>query len=313
MAEPINIQDFLSSPIQAIFISKNIVSLEFSKNTPKFIRECVLKRLFSLKYDNDFTDLIFNPDNFCIEFKKSKNLITVKDLKLIKNLLVDNFKSNDLVLNEDFLYENLSSFNGSQDYIDKPAISTMLKLQLVEEIKKFSPYVLDYTSHTKFKSKLKLHNLAQSDNEEWLFKAAKWCEDKWGYLRNYPGIEKRIELVNNMKDKLYIITYDNLPIGMFAFREFVKENDILYSRLKETKSLTYFYIEQNCRNIGIGGQVIEMIKDKAHELGIRNLTFGTLNPKLNAFYGKHSAKLVCDNQFKGFPEDQFRMSTGRKR
>jgi len=46
-----------------------------------------------------------------------------------------------------------------------------------------------YSTSSKFKHHLEVKKLSDvKDNAEWIEKIAKWVEDKWGYIRGFPGM-----------------------------------------------------------------------------------------------------------------------------
>ncbi|MBS0286267.1 MAG: GNAT family N-acetyltransferase [Proteobacteria bacterium] len=158
-----------------------------------------------------------------------------------------------------------------------------------------------YATKHRFKFTLQLHNLGQTNpiNPVWLEQAAKWSENKWGYLRNFPGIEKRKELIEEMKDDFYIITYANQPIATFVLKD---------ANIPDTKKLTYVYVDESFRGLGIGVQLVEFAKDVCRQQGAQMIVLDTLTPNLDRFYEQRGAKLVCEDRALGHPTSLFRMS-----
>lgn len=157
------------------------------------------------------------------------------------------------------------------------------------------------TSH-RFNYSLQLHTLGESEpvNPVWLAQVAKWSEDKWGYLRKFPGIDKRKELISEMKHNFYIITYANQPIATFALQD--TDNDSI-------KKLTYVYIEESFRGLGIGVKLIDFAKDVCRRKNVEMIMLDTLTPNLDHFYERRGAKWICEDRALGHPTSLFRMGT----
>jgi len=63
---------------------------------------------------------------------------------------------------------------------------------------------------------IKLSDLSPEAMVQQKMQIAKWVEDKWGYMRGFPGLEERKKLITKVQDYLYLLIYANRPIGMFA-------------------------------------------------------------------------------------------------
>jgi len=165
-----------------------------------------------------------------------------------------------------------------------------------------------YTSIGKFQGLIRVSRLSASDTA-WVDQAAEWTENKWGYIRGYPGIEKRKgimrDLISDPINQFFMVTYANQPIGMFALSDY--SSDLFQDAAATIKELKYFYVAISFRSMGIGSSMLAKIKEKAKEIGADMLVLDTLNPNLNQFYKKHGAKEVVDSQFFGQPTTLFRM------
>jgi diamine N-acetyltransferase len=146
-------------------------------------------------------------------------------------------------------------------------------------------------SSAKFTHKLTIIPLINKPQA--LEQAAIWAESEWGYLRvseENPqgiGVEGRKEKINNMLNDFYMIYHSNTPVGMFALSDvtILDENK---------KKLSYFYIIESMRGLGIGGQILEDAKNIAKANGSDMIVLDTLKPRLNHFYENHGAKVVSD-------------------
>lgn len=163
-----------------------------------------------------------------------------------------------------------------------------------------------YLSNKKFTGNLELSPLIESDVDN-LAQVAEWAENKWGYIRKYPGIEKRKELIldfiRESKNTLFMVKYAEQAIGMFALK---------HSPNPAVKEFVYFYIAISFRSMGIGSEILTKAKEKAKEMGATMLVFETLNPHLNGFYKKNKGKEVCGSRFLKQPTTLFRMDTDEK-
>lgn len=160
-----------------------------------------------------------------------------------------------------------------------------------------------YTTSQKFKFKLSLCKL--SENQQYLEQAAKWAEEKWGYIRKFPGIKKRKELISKLQDNFFIVTYGKQPVGMFALLDYHWPD---WAKKKiSAKELMYVYVDECFRGFGVGGKIIEIAKKTAKENGSDLIIFDTLNPNLNQFYEKHGAHVICEGQLLQQPTTVFRI------
>jgi hypothetical protein len=147
---------------------------------------------------------------------------------------------------------------------------------------------------------------------DWLLQAAEWAENKWGYMRGFPGIEKRIELILAKQKTFYLALYIDQDkqshlIGTFSLTPndmdveaeatFQKNKTYYVKPLPNNKSttLSYFYIHDNFREFGFGSQMLEMAKElsKAAEM---TMVAHVLTSNLYGFYKKRGAEFVAEDR-----------------
>lgn len=80
-------------------------------------------------------------------------------------------------------------------------------------------------------------------------------------------------------------------------------------RLRGVKGLDYFYIIDEMRGQGIGGMVLQKIKNIAKNQHAELIVFDTITPRLNAFYTRCGAKVIADNWFHGISNAVSQSST----
>ncbi|KTD03718.1 putative Acyl-CoA N-acyltransferase [Legionella geestiana] len=137
-----------------------------------------------------------------------------------------------------------------------------------------------------------------SEHREYLPLAAKWAEDEWGYIRN-KGIEYRTEVLAALAHNVYIGTFANQPVVMFA---------LLEHELPHSKELMYVYVDKNYRGLGFAKQIIEEAKRLTVEAECSLILLDTLKPNLNHMYEKYGAKVVCEGKLFAHPTDVLSMS-----
>jgi predicted ABC-type ATPase/GNAT superfamily N-acetyltransferase len=167
---------------------------------------------------------------------------------------------------------------------------------------------LCYLTMNSFQSPLKISKL--SENSPWLEQIAFWIEEKWGYIRNFPGISVRKELISKALKvgDFYVLAYENRPVGMFAL--FNYDNKYYANKKIAAKELMYVYVDECFRGLGIGRKIIEAAKKIAYNQGAKTLILDTLNPNLNKFYEKQGAHEICESTLLNHPTTLFRL--GRK-
>lgn len=158
------------------------------------------------------------------------------------------------------------------------------------ETLKFSHRVYDLISSSYFKPKLIFKCL--SICPEHIPLLARWGEDKWGYLRQFPGYEVREKIFREKKSDFYVGFYAGQPVAMFMLKD-VKD-DPKHPHLINFKYLTYVYVDEDYRGCGFGKQLMTKAKLLAKEAGAEFITFSTLTPAINQFYtqDKIGAKVV---------------------
>jgi GNAT superfamily N-acetyltransferase len=164
-----------------------------------------------------------------------------------------------------------------------------------------------FTTQAKFPA-TKLRYLKLADNPELLNQAAEWGEKEWGYLRVFPGIDKRKALINDLKSNFYIAMYDKQPVGMFALVDKAPLAKKLFEKNPQLKmkKLTYFYVHESLRGLGIGKAMLKEAKRiAAGENAI--IVLDTLKPNLNSFYEKSGAKVLCEDKSLGAPTTLLRI------
>lgn len=80
-------------------------------------------------------------------------------------------------------------------------------------------------------------------------------------------------------------------------------------RIRGVKGLDYFYIIDEMRGQGIGGMVLQKIKNIAKNQHAEFIVFDTISPRLNAFYERNGAKIVCDDWFYEYGKNKTYSST----
>lgn len=180
-----------------------------------------------------------------------------------------------------------------------------------EYLKLFKHSVLFFQPmSSRINPKLVIHKLSEVEEvfqkQKWINLAAKWIEDKWGYIRKL-GLEKRRSLIEDMEKDFYIVTYTSTqqPIGIFALFDSDKQRDFMQPF--STKSLMYFYVDENYRSLGFGSEMLKLAKQKCKEEGIQCIDLDTLTPTLNKFYINHGAEISGDGECFGFPTTQLSM------
>ena len=163
--------------------------------------------------------------------------------------------------------------------------------------------MFSYISLSKFKHELKISKLAEEKTDDCLNQVSKWIEDKWGYLRGNPGLEKRREMTKAIADELYLLKYADQPIAMFR----LGDHQPLDAKTN-VKELTHVYVDERFRSAGIGGRIVDIAKREAKLQGASLIVLDTLNPNLNRFYEKNGAVEVCETKFLGAPSTKLRMT-----
>lgn len=152
-----------------------------------------------------------------------------------------------------------------------------------------------------------LHKLSGTDTEM-IHQASIWAEEQWDYVLKYAGLANRKRLVRELTkppSAFYILTYNNIPAGMFALRSCA--NRAICTELKNKQNiveLDYVYTAKNFRGSGLGAHIIEYAKQEAKAAGFKLIVLDTLDPALNAFYIKRGARFVCKSEYHCLPIDK---------
>lgn len=143
----------------------------------------------------------------------------------------------------------------------------------------------------------------------------KWSENEWGYVQK-KGLKYREEVIEILKDKIYVGILVGKPVGMFALLDDAAQSESIntetqYKSVKITRKfyLDYVFVDESHRELGLGKVIIDYAKVKGHQLGAKVLEFETLTPKLNKFYLKQGAELIGKGMFYTQPTSEFLMPT----
>ncbi len=141
--------------------------------------------------------------------------------------------------------------------------------------------------------KLKFTKL--SERMELVTIAAVWAETEWGYIRN-KGVEYREGVLSAISANVYIGTFGDQPVAMFALLDHEFHKDLIDTgkKLPHVRELMYVYVEENHRGLGFGLQIINEAKCLAKEAGADLILLDTLKPGLNRMYEKQGAVEVCE-------------------
>jgi len=136
-----------------------------------------------------------------------------------------------------------------------------------------------------------------SDCMQHLTTAATWAENEWGYIRN-KGVAFREDVFRNLSDNIYIATFCDKPVGMFALIN-KRTSRLLLTDIHKAPhilELMYVYVDKDYRGLGFANQLIKMAKMLAHASGANLIMLDTLKPNLNSFYQKHGAEVLCEGE-----------------
>lgn len=161
--------------------------------------------------------------------------------------------------------------------------------------------MFSYISLSKFKHELELSKLSEEKTDDCLNQVCQWIEKKWGYLRNYPGLEKRREMTRIIAHEIYLLKYADQPVAMFRLGDHQPLDE-----KTQVKELTHVYVDERFRNAGIGGRLIDIAKREAKLQGANLCVLDILNPNLFKFYEKHASE-VCETKFLGAPSTKLKI------
>ena len=177
--------------------------------------------------------------------------------------------------------------------------------------------MLFYYPPSNVKLNIQFAKLNLTTNPEHLEQIARWVEDKWGYLRGFPGMVYRRESLTKIANHIYVVTYKGQLIGSFAlFDRSVENGHIKVQRFKVpelkvkgivAKELMYVYIDEPFRGLGLGKVLINQAKAICQKEGANMIVLDTLNTNLNHFYENCGAKVVCEGELLKHPTSILRM------
>jgi GNAT superfamily N-acetyltransferase len=138
------------------------------------------------------------------------------------------------------------------------------------------------SSSSLIKHKLSFAKL--SDCMEHLPVAAIWAERKWGYIRN-KDIAYCEGVMNYLKDSVYIATFAQKPVAMFALLNHEFDEDLMRSpgaiNLPYVLELRYVHVEKDYHGLGFGKQIIDEVKILADKIGAEQIQLGILTSGYN--------------------------------
>lgn len=147
---------------------------------------------------------------------------------------------------------------------------------------------------------------------KWLVQAAEWAEYKWGYMRAFPGVNKRIELIQAKRNFFYLAIYEDQDtnrhlVGTFSLtpnqvdeekeKKFQKNKKYFVNQLpvNQTINLSYFYVHDIYREFGFGSQMLEKAKQLSKTANMI-MTAHLLTPNVHGFYAKRNAVFVAEDR-----------------
>ena len=154
-----------------------------------------------------------------------------------------------------------------------------------------------------------------ANHSAWLELVLEWQK------KDSPGLmaagEDELNDIRQHQEDFYIIEYGagifKQAVGTFKLYDHpidaCLQEKLGDKRLRGVKGLDYFYIIDKMRGQGIGGMVMQKIRDIAKNLHAEIIVFDTITPRLNAFYTRCGAKVVSDNWFLGSTNDKYQSST----
>jgi GNAT superfamily N-acetyltransferase len=147
-----------------------------------------------------------------------------------------------------------------------------------------------------------------SDCMQHLHIIAEWAENEWGYIRN-KGVEFRKEVFTQLSSNIYVGTFNDQPVAMFALidKPFSKSLKTSFP-LPSAFELTYVFVKKDYRGLGFSNQIINETKSLSLNDGKNLILLDTLKPGLNRMYEKHGAKIICENELFSHSTDVLRMS-----
>lgn len=122
---------------------------------------------------------------------------------------------------------------------------------------------------------------------------AQWSEEEFGFMRQYPGYLFRELEIFAKADYFHVGFIGKSPVALFRLTDLPLDESL---GIQQTaKYLSYVIVEENCRRMNIGKQLISEVKRLTQAAGAELILFTTINPNVNGFYEKHQAKIVHEN------------------
>jgi GNAT superfamily N-acetyltransferase len=78
----------------------------------------------------------------------------------------------------------------------------------------------------------------------------------------------------------------------------------LQAHLQSVMELDYVYLDENKRDLGLGGLLVRYAKEQAKLQGCQTLVLDTLNPVLNRFYQSQGAHLLLESSYHTIPTEK---------
>lgn len=188
---------------------------------------------------------------------------------------------------------------------------------------------------TTFKPKATITKLSEIDTEsenyeKYLALVTQWFTDEWGYIhdKNKPSKEEAIadrkKYLEENKEKLNLVFYDNIMVGAFRFenkpidQEITgaskrkdgqtnsdSQNEKTWQDKLKTNEIWFIYVDPSARGLGVGRQIIKEIKQLSKDAKFGMVFLETLKPNLNRLYASEGAKLIAEGRLDDNPTDVF--------
>jgi GNAT superfamily N-acetyltransferase len=150
-----------------------------------------------------------------------------------------------------------------------------------------------YLSNAKFTHNIEyqtLDSIVGLKHSKYVEQITEWLERQWGYFRHLGRDWRREDIIQDEKN-YFIVTYAEQPIGLFVLKDVENFSSM---RLKE---LWCFYIDESFRGHGLAPRMMDIIKNICIQEEFELIVLDTVNPRLNKFYEKQGAQVVCDASF----------------
>jgi GNAT superfamily N-acetyltransferase len=237
----------------------------------------------------------------------------------------------------------------------------------------------EITRSTQYLRRVSIQPLLE-DDDELLDVAARWAEQKWGYIAAVGRerafsfeecLHARKDLIRELMSEphgFYMVMMDVLgvsqPVGMFSLRAWHNKHGLgfeglsarsipeaeekngnmlsapsltaasatsslafeaeekanaiadhdasqiaakaarLKAHLQSVMELDYVYLDENKRDLGLGGLLVRYAKEQAKLRGCQTLVLDTLNPLLNRFYKSQGAHVLLESSYHTIPTEK---------